>query len=90
MALKKTFSGIYFHDNSWQVVPTDWICEENGVVNVWWPTEGNVTDLAKKRERVGKNWKPSIVREIAASSSKYTIYFRVIMYYIRLRHLITT
>lgn len=71
----KRLSGIYFPDNSWQVVPTDWIYEDNNEVNVWWPTEGNVTDLAKKRERVGKRWTASVVREIAASSGKNAIYF---------------
>jgi hypothetical protein len=71
MSSSKQFSGIFFSDSSWQVVPSNWVYKEDGIIKVWWPSEGDVTELARKKTRVGKRWKASIVDSIGTTSSKY-------------------
>lgn len=69
--MSREFTGIFFNNDLWQVVPTTWLYKDKTTTKVWWPNEGNVTELAQKSARVGKDWEPSVVCRIATSSSEF-------------------
>ncbi|XP_047736894.1 uncharacterized protein LOC125178041 [Hyalella azteca] len=69
--MPKKFSGIFFLDSTWQIVPTDWLCSDKRHKRVWWPSQGNVTDLARNETPIGDQWTLHAYRNIAVASDDF-------------------
>ena len=70
--MSDTFSGIFFQDHSWNIIPTKWIFKKNGKMFTYWPDAGNVTEVARAMTAVKNTWTCCPFKNIEITTCKNT------------------
>ncbi|XP_018024667.1 uncharacterized protein LOC108680369 [Hyalella azteca] len=68
---RKTFVGVYFNKNDWEIVPRIWLRQENSRLLTYWPDEGDVVTQAKACAPVQRSWQLYPVQQIVEASGDY-------------------